>query len=401
MSYPLSNRLNRFSPSASIAAKARVLELEAAGTKILDFSVGEPDFVTPTHIIDAARNAALEGQTQYTPTLGTKALKTAVQNKFLNDNGVEYSLAEVLVGSGAKQLIYTAFTCTVDEGDEVIIPAPYWVSYPDIVKLNGGVPVILECPDSQGFKLTAEQLEAAITPRTKWLVLNTPNNPSGAIYSRTELQTIVDVLVRFPHVWLMTDEIYEHFNYLGQPLAAPVVLAPQLKSRTLVINGVSKAYAMTGWRIGYAGGPIPLVKAMDKLMSQSIGGASSVSQAAALAALEDGASFVENAANVFGERRNLMMKLLNEIPGLKCLAIEGAFYAYPSCRGLIGKNTPQGHMLNTDVDVRDYLLDAANVAVLDGGAYGLSPYLRLSFATSTEVIIEGCRRIKEACQALI
>jgi aspartate aminotransferase len=377
------------------------MELEAAGKKILDFSVGEPDFVTPAHIIEAARDAALSGQTQYTPTSGTKALKIAVQKKFLTDNGVEYTLAEVLVGSGAKQLIYSAFTCTVDEGDEVIIPAPYWVSYPDIVKLNGGVPVILECPDTQGFKLTADQLEAAITPRTKWLVLNTPNNPSGAIYSQAELQSIVDVLVRYPHVWLMTDEIYEHFNYLGQPLAAPALLAPQLKGRTLVINGVSKAYAMTGWRIGYAGGPVTLIKAMDKLMSQSIGGASSVSQAAAIAALEDGASFVEEAARVFGERRNLMMKMLNDIPGLNCLAIEGAFYAYPNCQGLIGKRTPQGDLLMTDCDVRDYLLDVANVALLDGGAYGLSPYLRLSFATSTDVIVEGCRRMKEACQALV
>ncbi|MCI8211797.1 aspartate aminotransferase [Pseudomonas sp. S25] len=400
MSYPLSNRLNRFASSASVAAKARVMELEAAGKKILDFCVGEPDFVTPTSIIEAARTAALAGQTRYTATTGTKQLKTAVQRKFKQDNGLDYSLAEIVVGSGAKQLIYTAFTCTVDDGDEVIIPAPYWVSYPDIVKLNGGVPVIVECPDSQGFKLKPEQLEAAITPKTKWLVLNSPNNPSGAIYSEAEMQAIVDVLVRHPQVWLMTDEIYEHFNYAGAALPAPAVQAPELKERTLVINGVSKAYAMTGWRIGYAGGPLPLIKAMDKLMSQSIGGASAVSQAAAVAALEEGGSFVEEAARVFAERRNLIIELLNDVPGLKCLAIEGAFYAYPNCGGLIGKRTPQGLVLQSDLDVRNYLLESANVAVLDGAAYGLSPYLRLSFATSTEIITEGCRRMKEACQAL-
>ncbi|MCD5972466.1 Aminotransferase, s I/II [Pseudomonas savastanoi pv. glycinea] len=400
MSYPLSNKLNRFASSASVAAKARVMELEAAGKKILDFCVGEPDFVTPTSIIEAARTAALAGQTRYTATTGTKQLKTAVQRKFKRDNGLDYSLAEIVVGSGAKQLIYTAFTCTVDDGDEVIIPAPYWVSYPDIVKLNGGVPVILECPDSQGFKLKPEQLEAAITPKTKWLVLNSPNNPSGAIYSEAEMQAIADVLVRHPHVWLMTDEIYEYFNYAGATLPAPAVQAPELKERTLVINGVSKAYAMTGWRIGYAGGPLLLIKAMDKLMSQSIGGASAVSQAAAVAALEEGGSFVEEAARVFGERRNLIIELLNDVPGLKCLDIEGAFYAYPNCGGLIGKRTPDGVVLQSDLDVRNYLLESANVAVLDGAAYGLSPYLRLSFATSTEIITEGCRRMKEACQAL-
>ncbi|MDU8359625.1 aminotransferase class I/II-fold pyridoxal phosphate-dependent enzyme [Pseudomonas syringae group sp. J309-1] len=400
MSYPLSNKLNRFASSASVAAKARVMELEAAGKKILDFCVGEPDFVTPTSIIEAARTAALAGQTRYTATTGTKQLKTAVQRKFKRDNGLDYSLAEIVVGSGAKQLIYTAFTCTVDDGDEVIIPAPYWVSYPDIVKLNGGVPVILECSDSQGFKLKPEQLEAAITPKTKWLVLNSPNNPSGAIYSEAEMQAIADVLVRHPHVWLMTDEIYEYFNYAGATLPAPAVQAPELKERTLVINGVSKAYAMTGWRIGYAGGPLLLIKAMDKLMSQSIGGASAVSQAAAVAALEEGGSFVEEAARVFGERRNLIIELLNDVPGLKCLDIEGAFYAYPNCGGLIGKRTPDGVVLHSDLDVRNYLLESANVAVLDGAAYGLSPYLRLSFATSTEIITEGCRRVKEACQEL-
>jgi aspartate aminotransferase len=258
----------------------------------------------------------------------------------------------------------------------------------------------LECPDSQGFKLTAAQLESAITPRTKWLVLNSPNNPTGAIYSPDELKALTDVLLRHPHVWLMTDEIYEHLNYGGVALAAPSVITPELKARTLVINGVSKAYAMTGWRIGFGGGPVALVKAMDKLMSQSIGGASSVSQAAAVAALDQGESFIRQAAEVFATRRDLISGLLNDIPGLKCLPIEGAFYAYPNCSELIGKQAPDGMILKTDTDVRDYLLETANVAVLDGAAYGLSPYLRMSFATSDEVITEGCRRIKEACQAL-
>jgi aspartate aminotransferase len=400
MSYPFSERLDRFSPSASIAAKTRAAALQATGVSVLEFCSGEPDFVTPAHIIDAASSAAHKGQTHYTPTTGTKPLKGAVQRKFKRDNGLEFALDEIIVSSGAKQMIYTAFTCTVDRGDEVIVPAPYWVSYPDIVKLCEGVPVIVECPDSQGFKLTAAQLEAAITPRTKWLVLNTPNNPTGAIYSHDELKALTDVLLRHPHVWLMTDEIYEHLNYGGAMLAAPTVIAPALKSRTLVINGVSKAYAMTGWRIGFGGGPAELVRAMDKLMSQTIGGASSVSQAAAVAALDEGGDFLRQAAEVFAARRDLILGLLNEIPGLSCRPIEGAFYAYPNCSGLIGKQTPDGIILKTDLDVRDYLLEAAHVAVLDGAAYGLSPYLRLSFATSNEVIIEGCRRIKEACQAL-
>ncbi|HEK1685579.1 TPA: aminotransferase class I/II-fold pyridoxal phosphate-dependent enzyme [Pseudomonas putida] len=400
MSYPFSERLDRFSPSASIAAKTRAAALQATGVSVLEFCSGEPDFVTPAAIIDAASSAAHEGQTHYTATTGTKALKAAVQRKFKRDNGLEFAADEIIVSSGAKQMIYTAFTCTVDRGDEVIIPAPYWVSYPDIVKLCEGVPVIVECPDTQGFKLTAEQLEAAITPRTKWLVLNTPNNPTGAIYSHDELKALTDVLLRHPHVWLMTDEIYEHLNYAGATLAAPTVIAPVLKSRTLVINGVSKAYAMTGWRIGFGGAPAALVRVMDKLMSQSIGGASSVSQAAAVAALDGGGEFLRHAAEVFAGRRDLILSLLNEVPGLSCRPIEGAFYAYPNCSGLIGKQTPDGKVLNTDVDVRDYLLESAHVALLDGAAYGLSPYLRLSFATSNEIIIEGCRRIKEACQAL-
>ncbi|PVZ19599.1 MULTISPECIES: aminotransferase class I/II-fold pyridoxal phosphate-dependent enzyme [unclassified Pseudomonas] len=401
MTYPLSARLDRFSPSASVAAKARVTELQAQGLNVLDFTAGEPDLDSPERVVQAAHAAALAGHTRYTATTGTPSFKQAVQRKFRRDNGLEFGLDEIIVGAGAKQLIYTAFGCTVDDGDEVIIPAPYWVSYPDVVKLNGGVAVTVPCPDTQGFKITAAQLEAAITPRTKWLVLNTPNNPSGAIYSQSELQALCEVLLRHEHVWLMTDEIYEHFNYLGQPLAAPAALAPALKGRTLVINGVSKAYAMTGWRIGFAGGPAALIKAMDKLMSQSVGGASGINQAAATAALDEGAAFVEQAAALFAQRRELIQTRLNQVPGLHCQPIEGAFYAFPNCAGLLGKRTPQGQVLETDLDVRTYLLEAAQVAVLHGEAYGLSPYLRLSFATSTEVIEEGCRRIEAACQALM
>ncbi|BDM22268.1 aminotransferase class I/II-fold pyridoxal phosphate-dependent enzyme [Pseudomonas shirazica] len=399
--YPLSERLNRFSPSASVSAKARVTELEAQGKRILDFCVGEPDFVTASNISEAAFAAALRGETRYTPTTGTRPMKLAVINKFKSENGLDFDPAEIVVGSGAKQLIFTAFTCTVDDGDEVIVPAPYWVSYPDIVKLNGGVPVVVECPDTQGFKLTAEQLEAAITPRTKWLVLNTPNNPSGAVYSEAEIKALGEVLVRHNHVWLLTDEIYEHFNYGGVSQVAITNLYPELRDRTLIINGVSKAYAMTGWRIGYAGGPQSLTKAMDKFMSQSIGGACSISQAAAIEALTNSKPFVDEAARVFGARRDLVVKMLNEVPGLTCTQVEGAFYAYPNCGGLIGKRTPSGEILETDTDVRNYLLEEANVAVLDGGAYGLSPYLRLSFATSTEIIEEGCKQIKEACSKLV
>ena len=396
----LSTRLERIQPSASVAAKARVTQLVKEGRDIVDFTVGEPDFDTPTHIIEAAYRAALRGETRYAPTTGTPALKRAVQEKFRRENGLSYELDQLVVGIGAKQIIFNTLMATVDEGDEVIVTAPYWVSYPEMVRFNGGTPVIVPCPEETGFKLTPQALEAAITPRTKWLILNAPNNPSGAVYSGQELAALAQVLERHPHVWVLTDEIYEHLSYGDAPYASLAAVSPALAARTLTVNGVSKAYAMTGWRIGYAGGPATLIKAIDKLMSQSTGGASSVSQAAAVQALAGPQTFVTDARRTFTQRRNRIVQLLNQIPGLLCPVPEGAFYVFPSCAGLLGKAGPDGKVLGNDLDVSMYLLEAANVAVIDGSAYGLSPHLRLSFATSMDRIEEGCRRIAEACAAL-
>ncbi|MGF7189184.1 aspartate aminotransferase [Robbsia andropogonis] len=393
-------RIKRIKPSASVAAKALANELIAAGHDIVDFTAGEPDFDTPAHITEAAYHAAQRGETRYTATSGTVALRDAICAKFLRENMLQYARNEVLVANGAKHVIFNALTATVEEGDEVIVPAPYWVSYPDIVLLNGGTPVIVPCTQADNFKLTPHALEAAITPKTKWLILNSPNNPTGALYSAAELQLLGAVLERHPHVWVMTDEIYEHLTYDGATFVSFAAAVPSLWNRTLTINGVSKAYAMTGWRIGYAGGPRPLIAAMDKLMSQSTGGASAVSQAAAVAALTGSQSFVASSLEAFTARRDLMVSLLNEVDGLDCLTPGGAFYVYPACGACIGKITPHGKTLHTDKEVAMYLLEAAQVAVLDGGAYGLSAHLRLSFATSSERIREGCNRIALALGAL-
>jgi aspartate aminotransferase len=393
-------RMTRIKPSASVAAKALANELVAAGHDIVDFTAGEPDFDTPAHVSTAAYTAAQRGETRYTATTGTVALRDAIRNKFARENGLHYERNQIVVGSGAKHVIYCALTATVDEGDEVIVPAPYWVSYPDIVLLNGGTPVVVPCTQDDGFKLTPAALEAAISEKTKWLILNSPSNPTGAVYSRSELQALGEVLERHPHVWVMTDDIYEHLVYGGVEYVTLAAAVPSLHERTLTVNGVSKAYAMTGWRIGYAGGPRPLIAAMDKLMSQSTGAASSISQAAAREALEGPQDFVDSSRTAFETRRDLIVKLLNGIDGLRCLTPDGAFYVYPNCAALIGKSTPDGKRLQNDKDIQMYLLEAAKVAVLDGGAYGLSPHLRLSFATSTDRIEEGCRRIAAALEAL-
>ncbi|CAE6850831.1 Aspartate/prephenate aminotransferase [Paraburkholderia aspalathi] len=393
-------RMTRIKPSASIAAKALANELVAAGHDIVDFTAGEPDFDTPEHISAAAYEAAKRGETRYTPTSGTVALRDAIRAKFARDNGLNYDRNQILVANGAKQVINSALTATVEEGDEVIVPAPYWVSYPDIVLLNGGAPVIVPCSQEAGFKLTPEALEGAITAKTKWLILNSPSNPTGAVYSREELIGLGEVLKRHSHVWIMTDDIYEHLIYDGLEYVTLAAAVPQLYDRTLTINGVSKAYAMTGWRIGYAGGPRPLIAAMDKLMSQSTGGAGSVSQAAAREALEGPQDFVESSRRAFEGRRDLIVKLLNSINGTRCLTPNGAFYVYPECGAFMGKSTPHGKRIETDKDLQLYLLEAVKVAVLDGGAYGLSPHLRLSFATSSQRIEEGCRRIAVALEAL-
>lgn len=396
----LAERARAIKPSPSMAAKTRVDQLRAAGRDIIDFTVGEPDLPTPAHIVQAGIDALNSGDIRYTASAGAKPLLEAVRAKFQRENGLDYGLDELIVGVGAKQLIFTALAATVQAGDEVIIPAPYWVSYPDMVLVNDGTPVVLACPETDGFKLTPQALEHAITPRTKWVLLNTPSNPTGAMYSVEELRALGEVLARHPHVWLMTDEIYEHLAYGDARHASPAAVVPALAGRTLTINGVSKAYAMTGWRLGYAGGPKPLIKAMATLISQSTSCVSAISQSAARVALTADQRCVSDAATVFHARRDRIVALLNAVPGIRCPEPQGAFYVYPSVEGLLGKRTPAGRVLESDLDVVMYLLDEAGVAVLDGAAYGLSPYLRLSFATSMENIEEGCRRINSACAAL-
>lgn len=396
----LAERARAIKPSPSMAAKTRVDQLRAEGRDIVDFTVGEPDLPTPAHIVQAGIDALNSGDIRYTASAGAKPLLEAVRAKFQRENGLDYGLDQLIVGVGAKQLIFTALAATVQAGDEVIIPAPYWVSYPDMVLVNDGTPVVLACPESDGFKLTPQALDAAITPRTKWVLLNTPSNPTGAMYDAAELRALGEVLARHPHVWLMTDEIYEHLAYGDVRHVSPAAVLPALAERTLTINGVSKAYAMTGWRLGYAGGPKALVKAMATLISQSTSCVSAISQQAARVALTADQQCVTDAAAVFHQRRDRIVALLNAVPGIRCPLPQGAFYVYPSVDGLLGKRTPAGRALQSDLDVVMYLLDEAGVAVLDGAAYGLSPYLRLSFATSMENIEEGCRRIHEACAAL-
>lgn len=396
----LAARARAIKPSPSMAAKSRVDQLRAEGRDIIDFTVGEPDLPTPAHIVQAGIDALRSGDIRYTASAGARPLLEAVRAKFARENGLDYALDELIVGVGAKQILYTALAATVQAGDEVIIPAPYWVSYPDMVLVNDGVPVVVPCPEADGFKLTPHALERAITPRTKWLLLNTPSNPTGAMYSAAELRALGEVLARHPHVRLMTDEIYEHLAYGDQRHVSPAAAVPELAGRTLTVNGVSKAYAMTGWRLGYAGGPKALIKAMATLISQSTSCVSAISQAAARVALTADQACVAEAAALFHARRDRIVAGLNEAPGIRCPQPQGAFYVYPSVAGLLGRRSPAGHLLQSDLDVVLFLLDEAGVAVLDGAAYGLSPYLRLSFATSMENIEEGCRRIVQACGRL-
>ncbi|WP_233838041.1 aminotransferase class I/II-fold pyridoxal phosphate-dependent enzyme [Paraburkholderia sp. ZP32-5] len=393
-------RLDRIKPSPSSMATARVKELRAAGREIIGLTVGEPDFDTPPHIIEAAYDAMKSGKTRYTVVDGTPELKRAIRDKFERENGLVFAQDEVSVGNGGKQVIFNAFTCTVDDGDEVIVPAPYWVSYPDMVLLNGGSPVIVECDVDSGYKMTPAQLEAAITPRTKWLVLNSPCNPTGATYTASELVALGEVLNRHPHVWILTDDVYEHLIYDGLKFATFAQCNPQLQERTLTVNGVSKAYAMTGWRIGFAGGPKALIKAMAKLQSQSTTNPSAISQAAALAALNGPKDFLADWRAQFQRRRDLVVDSLNAIDGLYCPRPTGAFYVYPSCAGVIGKRTPDGRVIENDGDFVMYLLETQDVGVIQGAAFGLSPAFRISFATSYEQLQEGCRRIALACESL-
>jgi len=371
-------RLNRIKPSPSSVAGQRARELRAAGHNIISLTTGEPDFDTPAHVCEAVISAMAASKTKYTDTAGTQELKASIIKKFKVDNGLDYLASEIIVGTGGKQIIFNALMCTVDVGDEVIVPTPYWVSYPDIVLLAGGTPVFVPGHPENGFKLSPEDLERAITPRTRWLILNAPNNPSGATYTSAELRGLADVLLRHPNIWVMTDDIYEHILYDGRKFSTIAQIEPALKERTLTINGVSKAYAMTGWRIGYGGAPTVLVKAMTKLQSQSTSNASSISQAAAVSALDGPQDFIAERTKIFQERRDMVVGEINAIPGLSCHLPEGAFYAFPSCAGIIGKKTPKGKTLNTDEEFVLYLLEEHNLAVIQGDAYGVSPFFRIS-----------------------
>jgi aspartate aminotransferase len=400
MSLKLAERVAKLKPSASIAAKNRVSEMLAAGRHVIDFTIGEPDLDTPCHVVEAAIAAMRSGDTHYTATPGTPTLRKAICRKLERENGLSYTPEEVIVGCGAKQLIFEAFAATLSKGDEVVVPAPYWVSYPDIVSVNGGTPVVVQCGENVGFKLTPSALDAAITPRTRWVILNSPSNPTGAVYSREEMKDLAAVLALHPHVWTITDEIYEHLVYDGRTAPNLIQVDPTLADRTLIVNGLSKAYAMTGWRVGYAAGPTALISAITKLLGQSTTCPSSISQAAAVAALDGDQSFVRETVALYERRRNRMIELLDGTPGFRITAPAGAFYLYPSVAGLIGRRTASGDVLKSDLDVSLYLLDAANVAVMDGASYGLSPHLRLSFATSFSTIEMGCSQIRQACELL-
>ncbi len=396
----LSAAINRIQPSPTIAVSNKAAELKAAGHDIIALGAGEPDFDTPDFVKDAAIEAIRRGQTKYTAVDGTPELKKAIQAKFKRDNNLDYALDQISVNVGGKQTIFNAMVATLDPGDEVVIPAPYWVSYPDIVQFCGATPVILPCPIEANFKLQPEQLDAAITARTKWVFLNSPSNPTGAAYTAAELKALAEVLLGHPHVYVMTDDMYEHIVYDDFKFATIAEVEPRLFDRTLTVNGASKAYAMTGWRIGFAGGPRPIIKAMAKIQSQSTSNPCSVAQAAAVAALNGPQDFLAERNTVFQARRDLVVSMLNQAAGLSCPRPEGAFYVYPDCAGLIGKTTPQGMVLNSDEDVAAYLLETEGVAVVHGAAFGLSPAFRISYATSTEALKEACCRIQRACAAL-
>ncbi len=396
----VADRLSKIKPSPTIAVTMKAAQLKAEGKDVIGLGAGEPDFNTPEHIIAAAKKAMDAGETKYTPVEGTVKLRNAIIAKFKRENNLEYASDEIIVGTGGKQVIFNAMLASVNPGDEVIIPAPYWVSYPDIVSFCDGVPVFIECSGEANFKLKPEQLEKAITPKTKWLVLNSPSNPTGAAYTKEELKALADVLVKHEHVWVMSDDIYEHLVYDGFKFHTIAEVEPKLKARTLTINGVSKAYSMTGWRIGYGAGDKKLIKAMTNLQSQSTSNSASVSQAAAVEALNGDQAFLGEWRKSFSARRDLVVDALNKIPGLKCAKPEGAFYVYPSCAGLIGKKTPQGATLNNSNDVATYLLESVGVAVVPGTAFGLDPYFRISYATSEKTLAEACNRIAKACGEL-
>ena len=397
----LSAALGRIAPSATLAMSGRVIDLKAQGIDVIGLSAGEPDFDTPDFVKDAAIEAIRSGKTKYTAVDGIAPLKAAIIAKFKRDNGIEYGPRQITVNSGGKHTLFNALVATLDKGDEVIIPAPYWVSYPDIVQFAGGTPVIIMATAAQNYKITPEQLDAAITPKTRWLILNSPSNPTGAAYSSVELEALGHVLLKHSHVMLLTDDMYEHIWYAPSPFATMLQVCPDLYDRTLTMNGASKAYAMTGWRIGYAGGPEWLIKAMGDLQSQSTSNPCSISQYAVLAALTGPQEFLRERNAAFKERRDLVVAMLNDAPGLSCPTPEGAFYVYPDASGVMGKTTPKGKKIETDADLIDYFLDDYRVAAVHGGAFGLSPGFRITYATSEELLKEACTRIQSACAALV
>jgi len=393
--------LARIAPSPTLLMTQRARDLKARGADIISLSAGEPDFDTPEHVKEAAIAAIGRGETKYTAVDGIPELKKAVAAKFLRDNNLIYSTSQISVAPGGKAVIYNAIMATMNAGDEAIIPAPYWVSYPDIVRLAGGAPVIVETSETDGFLLQPQALEKAITPRTKWLIFNSPSNPTGAAYDRASLKALAEVLLRHPHVLILTDDIYEHILYDGRKFSTIAEVEPALFDRTLTLNGASKSYAMTGWRIGYAGGPAPLIAAMAKIMSQSTTNPCSISQWAAVAALEGDHGFLAERNAAFKTRRDRVTAMLNEAPGLTCRRPEGAFYVYPSCAGVIGKRTPEGRLIASDEDFALALLDAEGVAVVFGAAFGLSPYFRISYAAAMSELEEACRRIRRFCGSLV
>ena len=396
----IADALSRIKPSATIAVSQKARELKAAGRDIIGLGAGEPDMDTPDNIKQAAIDAIMRGETKYTPISGIPPLREAIAAKFKRENGLDYKASQTIVSTGGKHVLFNAFMSTLNAGDEVVIPTPYWVSYPEIVLLCGGTPVFAETTIETSFKLTPEALDKAITPKTKWFIFNSPSNPSGAAYSKDELKALTDVLVKHPHVWVLTDDMYEHLLYGDLEYFTPAQIEPQLYERTLTVNGVSKAYAMTGWRIGYAAGPDKLIKAMDMVQGQQTSGACSIAQWAAVEALNGTQAFIPERRKIFEGRRDLVVSMLNQAKGIQCPTPEGAFYVYPSCAGTIGKVAPSGKALKTDEDFVSELLEAEGVAVVHGSAFGLGPNFRISYATSTEALEEAGRRIQRFCANL-
>lgn len=400
MPIQLARRLAAVKPSPTLAVTQKAAELKAAGRNVIGLGAGEPDFDTPENVRNAAKNAIDTGKTKYTPVDGTPELKKAIIAKFKRENGLDYVPEQIIVGTGGKQVLFNAIMATVNPGDEVIIPAPYWVSYPDMVALAEGTPVIVNAPAEKNFKLQPEALEKAITPKTKWLIMNSPSNPTGAAYSRAEMKALTDVLMRHPHVYVLSDDIYEHLVYDGFTFCTPAQVEPRLYDRTVTVNGVSKAYSMTGWRIGYAGGPKDIIKAMGALQGHSTTNPSSISQAAATEALNGPQEFLKEWRESFRQRRDLVVGMLNQSKGLTCQRPEGAFYVFPSCAGVIGKKTPEGQTIGSDEDFVKYLLEAEGVAAVQGSAFGMGPHFRISYATSAKLLEDACERIQRACANL-